>query len=84
MDLLEKLFIMEGIFLPPQTEEGIELAVRDVTARTITDLHQAVENLKEQLDEVEIMGFFILLVINERPFKICKHQICPWKKNVHI
>ncbi|XP_078171566.1 ATP binding microtubule motor family protein [Carex rostrata] len=53
VDLLEKLFIMEGIFSPPQTEEGIELAVRDVTARTITDLHQAVENLKEQLDELQ-------------------------------
>lgn len=66
MDLLEKLFIMEGIFSPPQTEEEIELAVQDVTARTITDLHQAVEDLKEQLDKVEIMGFFISLVINGR------------------
>jgi hypothetical protein len=58
VDLLEKLFIMEGIFTPPQTEEEIELAVQDVTARTITDLHRAVEELKEQLDKVDMMGFF--------------------------
>jgi hypothetical protein len=49
---------MEGIFTPPQTEEEIELAVQDVTARTITDLHRAVEELKEQLDKVDMMGFF--------------------------
>ncbi|KAJ4763799.1 Kinesin-like protein [Rhynchospora pubera] len=53
VDLLEKLFIMEGIFSLPQTKEEIELAVQDVTARTITTLHQAVEDLKEQLIELQ-------------------------------
>ncbi|KAJ3696073.1 hypothetical protein LUZ60_001450 [Juncus effusus] len=53
VDLLEKLFMMEGIFSVPQTEEECHVAMNEIAAKTITSLHQAVENLKERVDRLE-------------------------------
>lgn len=50
--LLEKLFILEGIFFDPNSVEDLELAFEDVTMQTISSLQQAVEELVCTVDEV--------------------------------
>ncbi|WCJ40762.1 Kinesin heavy chain [Euphorbia peplus] len=53
IELLEELFILEGIlFLPPSVEE-LESACDDLTAQTISSLQQALEELVISLDEAK-------------------------------
>nr|XP_009393964.2 PREDICTED: kinesin-like protein KIN-1 isoform X1 [Musa acuminata subsp. malaccensis]XP_018679273.1 PREDICTED: kinesin-like protein KIN-1 isoform X1 [Musa acuminata subsp. malaccensis]XP_018679274.1 PREDICTED: kinesin-like protein KIN-1 isoform X1 [Musa acuminata subsp. malaccensis]XP_018679275.1 PREDICTED: kinesin-like protein KIN-1 isoform X1 [Musa acuminata subsp. malaccensis]XP_018679276.1 PREDICTED: kinesin-like protein KIN-1 isoform X1 [Musa acuminata subsp. malaccensis]XP_018679277.1 len=50
VDMLDELLTLEGIFFDPQSTEEIESAIEDVTIRTISALHQAVEDLKDRND----------------------------------
>lgn len=57
VQLLEELFILEGLFFDPNSVEEIELAYEDVTSRTISSLHKAVEALSATVDEVRLLIF---------------------------
>lgn len=52
VQLLEQLFILEGIFFNPNSLEEVESAYEDVTSRTISSLQKAVEELVTTVDEV--------------------------------
>ncbi|CAL9115326.1 unnamed protein product [Musa textilis] len=52
VDMLDELLTLEGIFFDPQSTEEIESAIEDVTIRTISALHQAVEDLKRRNDKL--------------------------------
>ncbi|URD74114.1 KISc [Musa troglodytarum] len=52
VDMLDELLTLEGIFFDPQSTEEIESAIEDVTIRTISALHQAVEDLKGRNDKL--------------------------------
>ncbi|XP_011088449.1 kinesin-like protein KIN-1 isoform X3 [Sesamum indicum] len=52
VELLEQLFILEGIFFDPNSVEEVESAYDDMTSRTISTLHKAVEELSKTVDEV--------------------------------
>ncbi|KAL0397624.1 UNVERIFIED_CONTAM: Kinesin-like protein KIN-1 [Sesamum calycinum] len=52
VQLLEQLFILEGIFFDPNSVEEVESAYDDVTSRTISTLQKAVEELSKTVDEV--------------------------------
>ncbi|KAK4411123.1 Kinesin-like protein KIN-1 [Sesamum angolense] len=51
VQLLEQLFILEGIFFDPNSVEEVESAYDDVTSRTISTLQKAVEELSKTVDE---------------------------------
>ncbi|KAF4364960.1 hypothetical protein G4B88_021777 [Cannabis sativa] len=53
VNLLEELFILEGIFFDPNSEEELELALEDVTLKTIVSLKQAVEELACEVKELK-------------------------------
>ncbi|CAK9164925.1 unnamed protein product, partial [Ilex paraguariensis] len=53
MELLEELFIEEGIFNDFNSDEEVESAFKDVTSRTISSLQQAVEELLVTVEELE-------------------------------
>ncbi|XP_042006939.1 kinesin-like protein KIN-1 [Salvia splendens] len=54
VQLLEQLFVLEGIFFDPNSvEEEVESAYEDVTSRTISSLHKAVEELAATVDELK-------------------------------
>ncbi|XP_065853823.1 kinesin-like protein KIN-1 isoform X1 [Euphorbia lathyris] len=53
IELLEELFILEGILFHPNSVEDLESACEDVTVRTISSLQQALEELVINLDEVK-------------------------------
>lgn len=50
--LLEKLFVLEGIFFDPNSIDEIGAAYEDVTSRTISSLHKAVEELSTGVEKV--------------------------------
>lgn len=52
VNLLEELFIMEGIILDPNSVEDLDLAFEDVTLQTITSLQHMVEDLVRAVEEV--------------------------------
>lgn len=62
VDMLDELLTLEGIFFDPQSTEEIESAIEDVTIRTISALHQAVEDLKDRNDMVIVFKIFWLIV----------------------
>ncbi|GKV08935.1 hypothetical protein SLEP1_g20505 [Rubroshorea leprosula] len=45
VQLLEELFIQEGVFLDPNSTEGLESAYDDIILRTISSLQKAAEDL---------------------------------------
>ncbi|KAL0425695.1 UNVERIFIED_CONTAM: Kinesin-like protein KIN-1 [Sesamum radiatum] len=53
VQLLEQLFILEGIFFDPNSVEEVESAYDDVTSRTISTLQKAVEELSKTVDELK-------------------------------
>ncbi|XP_062097041.1 kinesin-like protein KIN-1 [Humulus lupulus] len=53
VNLLEELFMLEGIFFDPNSEEELELAFEDVTLKTIVSLQQAVEELACEVKELK-------------------------------
>ncbi|KAI3445116.1 hypothetical protein Pfo_001781 [Paulownia fortunei] len=53
VQLLEQLFILEGIFFDPNSVEEVESAYEDVTSRTISSLQKAVEVLITTVDELK-------------------------------
>ncbi|KAL3349544.1 hypothetical protein AABB24_022581, partial [Solanum stoloniferum] len=52
VELLEKLFVLEGIFFDPNSIDEIEAAYEDVTSRTISSLHKAVEELSTGVEKM--------------------------------
>lgn len=52
VELLEELFILEGILFDPNSVEDLESAYEDVTLQTISSLQQAVEELVFTIEEV--------------------------------
>ncbi|RZR98645.1 hypothetical protein BHM03_00028031 [Ensete ventricosum] len=52
VDMLDELLTLEGIFFDPHSTEEIESAIEDVTIKTISALHQAVEDLKDRNDKL--------------------------------
>lgn len=52
VNLLEELFIQEGILFDINFVEDLESAYEDVRCRTISSLQQAVENLVVTAEEV--------------------------------
>ncbi|KAK4739195.1 hypothetical protein R3W88_002892 [Solanum pinnatisectum] len=53
VQLLEKLFVLEGIFFDPNSIDEIEAAYEDVTSRTISSLHKAVEELSTGVEKMK-------------------------------
>ncbi|KAJ9131508.1 hypothetical protein P3X46_035163 [Hevea brasiliensis] len=53
VELLEELFILEGILFDPSSFEDLESAYEDVTLRTISSLQQAVEELVFTIEELK-------------------------------
>ncbi|KAH9754684.1 kinesin-like protein KIN-1 [Citrus sinensis] len=53
VNLLEELFIMEGIILDPNSVEDLDLAFEDVTLQTITSLQHMVEDLVRAVEELK-------------------------------
>lgn len=53
VQLLEKLFVLEGLFFDPNSVDEIEAAYEDVTSRTISSLHKAVEELSTGVDKMK-------------------------------
>ncbi|KAL1535115.1 serine/threonine-protein kinase KIN2 [Salvia divinorum] len=53
VQLLEQLFVLEGIFFDPNSVEEVESAYEDVTSRTISLLQKAVEELVATVDELK-------------------------------
>ncbi|XP_058081168.1 kinesin-like protein KIN-1 isoform X2 [Magnolia sinica] len=51
--LLEELFVMEGIIFDPCMAEDFESAYEDVTSRTISALHQTVEELLTTIETLK-------------------------------
>ncbi|MCD7472412.1 hypothetical protein HAX54_013646 [Datura stramonium] len=52
VQLLEKLLVLEGIFFDPNSVDEIEEAYEDVTSRTISSLHKAVEELNTGVEKM--------------------------------
>ncbi|XP_015072242.1 kinesin-like protein KIN-1 isoform X2 [Solanum pennellii] len=52
--LLEKLFVLEGIFFDPNSIDEIDAAYEDVTSRTISSLHKAVEELSTGVEKMKM------------------------------
>ncbi|EYU38269.1 hypothetical protein MIMGU_mgv1a025171mg [Erythranthe guttata] len=61
VELLEQLFIMEGIFFDPNSVEEVELAYQDVTSTTILSLQKAVQDLSTTIDEVRPTNSIVFL-----------------------
>lgn len=61
VQLLEHLFILEGIFFDPSSVEEVEAAYEDVTTRTISSLQKEVEELVATVDEVRPMNVVHIL-----------------------
>ena len=55
VQLLEQLFVLEGIFFDPNSVEEVESAYEDVTSITISSLQKAVEELVATVDEVSVV-----------------------------
>ncbi|KAL3381826.1 hypothetical protein AABB24_001765 [Solanum stoloniferum] len=53
VQLLEKLFVLEGIFFDPNSIDEIEATYEDVTSRTISSLHKAVEELSTGVEKLK-------------------------------
>ncbi|EEF49791.1 kinesin-like protein KIN-1 isoform X2 [Ricinus communis] len=53
VELLEELFILEGILFDPNSVEDLESAYEDVTSQTISSLQQAVEELRFTIEELK-------------------------------
>lgn len=54
VDLLEQLFMLEGLFFDPSSVEEVESAYEDLTSRTISLLQKAVEELSLKVVEVRV------------------------------
>eukprot|EP00261_Vitis_vinifera_P026428 XP_010659825.1 PREDICTED: kinesin-like protein KIN-1 isoform X3 [Vitis vinifera] len=54
VNLLEELFILEGIFSYPNSVEDLELTLEDVALRTISSLQEALEELTLIVEELKI------------------------------
>lgn len=66
MDLLEELFVQEGIIFDPDTAlPDIDLAFQDVASRQIVSLVQAVEELTGTVQEVWTL--FLLFLLSSSP-----------------
>lgn len=61
VELLEQLFVLEGIFFDPNSLDEVEAAYEDVTSRTISSLQKAVEELIATVEKVTSTNFQILL-----------------------
>ncbi|KAL7120416.1 hypothetical protein ACP275_02G121400 [Erythranthe tilingii] len=59
VQLLEQLFILEGIFFDPNSVEEVELAYQDVTSTTISSLQKAVQDLSTTIDELKKENQFL-------------------------
>ncbi|KAK4339598.1 hypothetical protein RND71_041060 [Anisodus tanguticus] len=53
VQLLEELFVLEGIFFDPNSVEEMEAAYKDVTSRTISSFRKAVEELSTVLEKIK-------------------------------
>ncbi|KAL5566143.1 hypothetical protein UlMin_029307 [Ulmus minor] len=53
VNLLEELFVLEGIFFDPNSVADLDSAYEDVTLQTITSLQQAVEELASEVEELK-------------------------------
>ncbi|CAI9759977.1 unnamed protein product [Fraxinus pennsylvanica] len=53
VELLEQLFVLEGIFFDPSSVEEVEAAYEDVTSRTILSLQKAVEELIATVEKLK-------------------------------
>lgn len=60
VQLLEQLFILEGIFFDPNSTEETEAAYEDVISATISSLQEAVKVLNTKVEEVMIYVYPIL------------------------
>lgn len=72
VQLLEQLFILEGIFFNPNSFEEVESAYEDITSRTISSLQKTVEELATAVDEV-IFRFFAQLNFEYDQVKLAKN-----------
>ncbi|KAH0731566.1 hypothetical protein KY289_002754 [Solanum tuberosum] len=74
VQLLEKLFVLEGIFFDPNSIDEIEAAYEDVTSRTISSLHKAVEELSTGVEKMkrEIVALKASLKVSEEFYQ---HQL---------
>ncbi|XP_009602453.1 kinesin-like protein KIN-1 [Nicotiana tomentosiformis] len=53
VQLLEELFVLEGIFYDPNSVEEIEAAYEDITSRTISSLYKTVEELSTVAEKLK-------------------------------
>ncbi|CAA3006832.1 kinesin-like protein KIN-1 [Olea europaea var. sylvestris] len=53
VELLEQLFVLEGIFFDPNSLDEVEAAYEDVTSRTISSLQKAVEELIATVEKLK-------------------------------
>ncbi|KAK4378999.1 hypothetical protein RND71_000861 [Anisodus tanguticus] len=53
VQLLEELFVLEGIFFDPNSVEEMEAAYKDVTSRTISSFRKAVEELSTVVEKMK-------------------------------
>ncbi|XP_049414799.1 kinesin-like protein KIN-1 [Solanum stenotomum] len=74
VQLLENLFVLEGIFFDPNSIDEIEAAYEDVTSRTISSLHKAVEELSTGVEKMkrEIVALKSSLKVSEEFYQ---HQL---------
>lgn len=52
VQLLEELFVLEGILFDPNSVEEIEVAYEDITSRTISSLYKTVVELSTVAEKV--------------------------------
>ncbi|KAL2478233.1 ATP binding microtubule motor family protein [Forsythia ovata] len=53
VELLEQLFVLEGIFFDPNSVEEVEAAYEDATSRTILSLQRSLEELIATVEELK-------------------------------
>ena len=64
VNLLEELFILDGIFFDPNSVEELESAYEDVISRTITSLQQSEEELSFEVEEVRVKPAFKISIFS--------------------
>lgn len=66
VQLLEQLFILEGIFFDPNSVEQVETAYQDMTYRTISSLQNLVEELMRTAEELKKENLILKGFIEKR------------------
>ncbi|XP_059292577.1 kinesin-like protein KIN-1 [Lycium ferocissimum] len=74
VQLLEDLFVLEGIFFDPNSVEEIEAAYKDVTSRTISSLHKAVEELSTVVEKMKRENAALKASLKASE-EFCQHQL---------